>query len=823
MGKHLVVVESPAKAKTINKFLGREYKVKASRGHVRDLPKNPKKKGDKDWIGVDEDRDFTPHYVVLEEKEKTVHEIVEAAREAETILLAADPDREGEAICWHLKAILDERGIDKPIRRILFNEITKQAVCAALEQPRAIDGQKVDAQEARRILDRIVGYRVSPLLWDRVRRGLSAGRVQTVALRMIVERERDVRAFTPVEFWTVAARLEPVGRAAFDAKLVRWRGEDVPWKRVAASEGPKLAALPDEASARQVLERCGRSRFVVTCVDAKRSRRNPPAPFTTSKLQQEAARRFHLPVARTMRIAQALYEGKDVGPPGTVGLITYMRTDSTRVAAEALDAVRTLIGATWGAPYLPAEPRHFRQNKSAQDAHEAIRPTTLDLPPDAVAPFLDKDELNLYRLIWDRFVASQMSTAEFDVTTVDIAAGDSTFRASGEVQRFPGWLAVYQETREDDAEDEGPAATLPALTEGEALSAQAVTPVQNFTQPPSRYTEAMLVRALEENGIGRPSTYAAILGVLAEKDYVDKVEGRLQPTELGEVVVDLLVRHFGGIFDVAYTARMEEDLDRIESGGEKRVDTLRAFATRFRGDLERARVEMENVKQRVVKTDVPCDACGALMVKRWGRFGEFLACERYPECRSTKDLAADSQPLPEVAESCPNCGKPMALRRGKWGPFLACSGYPECKTTQKIRVQGATIELKQDVVLEDTCPECARPLARKSGRFGDYVGCTGYPECRFTRQEETGVSCPRCSKPVVARRSRRGKVFYGCTGYPNCDFVLWKKPVPNPCPRCAKTYRLESVTKRLGARLLCDNPDCGHVEAREETQAASVS
>ncbi|MBP7146611.1 MAG: type I DNA topoisomerase [Acidobacteria bacterium] len=822
MGKSLIIVESPAKAKTINKFLGKNYKVKASLGHVRDLPKNPKKKGDADWIGVDEDRDFHPHYVILKEKQKAVDEILASAREADSILLAADPDREGEAICWHIAEILRTKKIDKPIQRILFNEITRRAVQSAIEHPRAIIDSKVDAQEARRILDRIVGYRVSPLLWDKVRRGLSAGRVQTVALRMIVEREREIRDFQAIEYWTVTARLEPEGRARLDAKLVCWRDVDVPWRKNGGEQ--KQPGLPNEAAALEVVEHCRNAAFRVESIESKASRRNPAPPFTTSKLQQEASRKFRLPVARTMRLAQNLYEGKDVGTDGTVGLITYMRTDSVRVADEALDAVRSYIGSSYGAEYLPESPRTFRQSKSAQDAHEAIRPTSLELPPDKVAQHLDADELKIYTLIWNRFVASQMNAAEFDVTRVDIRAGEALFRATGEVLRFPGWLAVYQETREDDAENGGSdeQRSLPALNEGEALGLDELTPAQNFTQPPPRFTEAMLVRALEENGIGRPSTYAAILGVLADKDYVDKVEGRLKPNQLGELVCDLLVKHFGDIFEIPYTARLEEELDKVEEGEKGRVETLRDFASKFRVDLERARKEMENVKKRAEKTDIPCDQCGAMMVKRWGRFGEFLACERYPECKNTKDLHED-KPLPDVDETCPNCGKPMTLRRGKWGPFLACTGYPECKTTRKIRVQGGAVEVRKEVVLEEKCPQCGRPLARKQGRFGEYIGCTGYPECRYTHQEETGVACPKCGKPVVVRRSRRGTNLYGCSGYPECDFVVWKRPVPSPCPKCGRPYRLESITKRYGRQLICDNEACGHKESVPEETPAAVS
>lgn len=822
MAKNLVIVESPAKAKTINKFLGRDYKVKASKGHVRDLPKNPKKKGDKDWIGVDEEKDFLPHYELIKERAKTVEELVEAAKEADSILLAADPDREGEAICWHLKEILSSKKVAKPVRRILFNEITKKAVQQAIAEPLDINQSKVDAQETRRILDRIVGYRVSPLLWDKVRRGLSAGRVQTVALRMIVEREREIRGFRSVEFWTIAAQVEPDGRPAFEAKLAEWRGVEVPWRKTGETDAEgspiKLPALPNEASARAVVEHCEKQSFVITDIEAKRSKRNPPPPFTTSKLQQEAARRYRLPVARTMRLAQSLYEGKDVGPMGTVGLITYMRTDSTRVSNEALDAVRGFIGQSYGPDFLPEGPRFFRQSKQAQDAHEAIRPTSLELAPEKVAPFLEKDELNVYRLIWARFVASQMAAAEFDVTTVDITAGQARFRTVGQVQRFAGWLAAYQEAKEEDAAEESETeGSLPALKEGEILKAQQILPTQNMTQPPPRYSEAMLVRALEENGIGRPSTYAAILSVLADKEYVDKQEGRLAPTELGEMVVDLLIKHFGDIFDIGYTAQMEGELDKIEEGTQAGPQTLRAFSTQFKQDLERARVEMENIKRKVVPTDIPCELCGAMMVKRWGRFGAFLACEKYPDCKNTKDLASDDKPMPEVEETCPNCGKPMTLRRGRWGMFLACTGYPDCKTTRKIKVQGDKVEVKKEVILEDRCPECGRNLARKSGRFGEYTGCTGFPNCRYTRQETTGVDCPKCSKAVVARRSRRGKLFYGCSGYPDCDFVVWKKPVPRPCPQCQTPYLLESISKRFGHQLLCGKDGCGYKEKLAES------
>jgi len=831
VGKSLVIVESPAKAKTINKFLGRNYVVKASMGHVRDLPKNPKRKGDPDWIGIDEENDFEPHYIVLRDKKKTVDALVEAAKKADEILLAADPDREGEAICWHLQQILEKK-TKKPVRRILFNEITKKAIREAVQHPREIDLHKVDAQQARRILDRIVGYRISPLLWEKVRRGISAGRVQTVALRMIVEREREIREFQPVEYWNVLARLaasREEDAPEIEAKLHTWRGETVPWKKAAEtvkatdaappSDTPeKVPTLPDEAAAKEVVEHVRDREFVVEEVEAKRTRRAPPPPFTTSRLQQEAARRFRLPVARTMRIAQALYEGKELGDLGSVGLITYMRTDSVRIADEAIAAAREHIRKTFGDRYLPEKPRVYRQKKGVQDAHEAIRPTSLDLPPEKVAPFLSADELKLYTLIWNRFVACQMAPAEFDTTRVDIRAGDAVFRVTGQVLRFPGWLQVYREIPEDEesngsaARPEGQDGMLPDLARGQRLRPLEVRPEQSFTQPPPRYTEAMLVRALEENGIGRPSTYASILSVLSDRDYVDKVEGRFRPSPLGELVVDLLVQHFRDLFDIDYTARMEEELDRIELGEKRGSETLRAFNEAFRRQLAEAREKMENVKTRQVPTDIKCDVCGAMMVRRWGRYGEFLACERYPECRNTRDLGKDREPLPDVEETCPKCGRPMVLKKGRWGPFLACSGYPECRTTRKIRVRDGQVEVRKEQVLDEACPLCGKPLARKTGRFGEYVGCTGYPECRYTKKEEIGVPCPKCGKPIVVRRSRRGRVFYGCSGYPECDFVSWKKPVAKACPKCGSPYLVESVTKRWGRRLLCPNEDCDYVE-----------
>jgi len=825
----LIIVESPAKARTIEKFLGAGYRVKASMGHVRDLPKNPKKKGDPDWIGVDEEHDFQPHYVVPHDKRKTVEDLVAAARKADEVLLAADPDREGEAICWHLEQILRSRKVPGPFGRILFHEITRQAVRGAIEHPGEIALPKVDAQQARRILDRIVGYRISPLLWDKVRRGLSAGRVQSVALRMIVEREREIRDFRPLEYWTVTARLRAEGGESFEAKLVAWRGAGVPWIDEKAEE--RRPGLPDEAASREVEAALKGAEFRVAAVEAKRATRSPAPPFTTSKLQQEAARRFHLPVAQTMRIAQTLYEGKDLGALGQVGLITYMRTDSVRVANEAQEAARAYIAGTYGAEFVPEKPRVFRQKKSAQDAHEAIRPTSLDLPPERVAAHLSATELKLYTLIWTRFLASQMAAAQFDVTRVDIRAGEALLRASGQVLRFAGWRKVYEEAREENgaegerAEGErsegetGADRSLPPLAAGDRLAAEEIRPEQNSTQPPPRYSEASLVRALEENGIGRPSTYAAILSVISDKDYVAKEEGRFRPTPLGETVLDLLVKHFGDIVAIPYTARLEEDLDRIEEGSRTGVETLRAFARKFSRDLARARKTMENVKQRQEKTDIPCELCGAFMVKRWGRFGEFLACERYPECRHTRDLGTGTEGAPAVNETCPKCGRPMTLRRGRWGAFLACTGYPECKTTRRVNLENGTIEVHRDVLLDERCPQCGRPLARKAGRFGEYTGCSGYPECRYIKRETTGVACPKpdCGGQLVAKRARGRRRFYGCSRYPDCDFAVWDPPVARPCPQCGYPLMVAKTTKRDGAHLAC--PQCKAKVAPDEEEA----
>jgi DNA topoisomerase-1 len=836
MAKSLVIVESPAKAKTINKFLGRDFQVRASMGHVRDLPKKN--------IGVDEDT-FEATYEILPAKKKTVAELKKLAKTAGDIYLAADPDREGEAICWHL---LEELKLSSKARfhRVLFNEITKRAVQEAFEHPIEIDAHKVDAQQARRILDRLVGYKISPLLWEKVRRGLSAGRVQSVAVRILCDREMQIRAFERQEYWSLTATMEAGTPPPFETKLHRI-GEDrltrnperaliesalgeLGWsiaKEIPVEDGAEGAITVElEATTDSPVP------FVVTDVQAKEKKKNPNPPFITSKLQQDAARQLGFSVRKTMVLAQRLYEGREIGDAGTVGLITYMRTDSTRVSDEALGAARDFIRTSYGDRALPEKPREYRVAKQAQEAHEAIRPTSMEFPPDIAKPYLEKDELRLYTLIWNRFVASQMSAAIFDTMRADISAGKLTFRATGSVLKYEGWLSVYKEGRDEDSKAEEESGRLPSLTVGDSLQLNTLNPKQHFTQPPPRYTEATLVKELEENGIGRPSTYASIIATITTRDYAEKEGRRLTPTELGMLVNELMVASFGDLVDVSYTARLEQDLDRIEQGDLNWIEALQTFRTKFEKDLEKAKLEMRNVKLEAIPTDEVCDKCGQTMVIKWGRFGQFLACSGYPECKNTCEIASNedltdeeraknpgavkSAPRSQVeldADPCEKCGSAMSLRRGRFGPFLACSGYPECKTTRKVmKGKDGKVESKADVLLEENCPKCESKLVLKQGRFGEFTACSNYPECRYIKMKETGVQCPDCDLgKVVERRSKRGKVFYGCDRYPDCEFVLWKKPVPKPCPDCNRPYLIEKVTKRAGHQLICDSESCDYI------------
>jgi DNA topoisomerase I len=804
MAKALVVVESPAKAKTINKYLGRNYKVIASMGHVRDLPKSK--------LGVDIREDFEPSYEVIASRKKVLKELKDAAKESEDIYIATDPDREGEAIGWHLAEELGA-GNRKKIRRLMFNEITKRGILSALEHPTSINKQMVDAQQARRVVDRLVGYKISPILWDKVRRGLSAGRVQSVALKLVCDRETEIDAFVPEEYWNITARLAAAVAPEFEAKLQKRDGSTI--------------KVGSQAEADVVLADLKQADWVVGSVTTKERKKNAVPPFITSKLQQAA--RF--PVKKTMMIAQQLYEGIELPGEGSVGLITYMRTDSTRVSEQALTEVREFIGTKFGADFVPEKPTIYKTKADAQDAHEAIRPTSMQYDPDSVRAHLTPDQLYLYRLIWNRFVASQMPPATFDETTVDIDAAKYVFRVKGSVPKFAGWMAVYnQETVEAKSEGPGPDAVsaddedgsgiLPAMREGDRLQLRELRPEQKFTQPPPRYTEATLVKALEENGIGRPSTYASIITVIQARDYVNKIEGRFKPTMLGRMLVDrLLSPAFDDILDVEYTRNLEEDLDKIEEGTSNYKKTLGSFYKKFEKDLKRASKEMINLKEGV-QPDPPvtCDKCGKPMVIKAGKFGLFLACSGYPDCENTRELetpepGADGEGLDET---CENCGKPMAMKRGRFGQFLACTGYPECKTTRKIITtkQGMTAA-KPDQMLDEKCPKCESNLVLKHGRFGEFTACSNYPACKYVKQKSTGLICPKDGGDVVERKSKRGKVFYGCANYPDCDFVLWNKPILEPCPQCGEKFLIEKITKRHGRQLMCHKEDCDYVRSEE--------
>jgi DNA topoisomerase-1 len=804
MAKALVVVESPAKAKTINKYLGRNYKVVASMGHVRDLPKSK--------LGVDIEEDFEPSYEVIASRKKVLKELKDAAKESDDIFIATDPDREGEAIGWHLAEELGA-GNRKKIQRLMFNEITKKGVLAALERPTKINKQMVDAQQARRVLDRLVGYKISPILWDKVRRGLSAGRVQSVALKLVCDRETEIDKFVPEEYWNITARLAAAVPPEFDAKLQKRDGASI--------------KVTSQAEADTVLSDLKQADWVVGAVTTKERKKGAVPPFITSKLQQAA--RF--PVKKTMMIAQQLYEGVELPGDGSVGLITYMRTDSTRVSEQAITDVREFIGKTYGPDFVPEKPNAYKTKSDAQDAHEAIRPTSMQYDPESVRAHLSADQYYLYKLIWNRFVASQMPAATFDETTVDINAAKYVFRVKGSVPKFAGWMAVYnQETVEAKSEGPGPDAVtaddedgssvLPPLREGDTLQLRELRPEQKFTQPPPRYSEATLVKALEENGIGRPSTYASIISVIQARDYVNKIEGRFKPTVLGRMLVDrLLSPAFDDILDVEYTRNLEEDLDKIEEGTSNYAKTLGSFYKKFEKDLKRASKEMINLKEGV-EPDPPvaCDKCGKPMVIKAGKFGLFLACSGYPECENTRELetpepGADGEGL---EEACENCGKPMAMKRGRFGQFLACTGYPECKTTRKIITtkQGMTAA-KPDQILDEKCPKCDSNLVLKQGRFGEFTACSNYPACKYVKQKSTGLVCPKDGGDVVERKSRRGKVFFGCANYPDCDFVLWNRPVLEPCPQCGEKFLIEKITKRHGRQLLCHKEDCDYVRSEE--------
>jgi DNA topoisomerase-1 len=795
-------------------------------------------------VTLDDVKIFEPTLQIINGKLKVINDLRKAANSAEAIYLAGDPDREGEAISAHLAMVLskpskfveqeasaprwkkknakpvpevEEKDKAEPkkeipptdpkkIFRVTFNEITPKAIRAAFDHPRQVNADLVDAQQARRVLDRIVGYKISPLLWDKVRRGLSAGRVQTVALRLIVEREQEIRAFIPQEYWSIHAMLDAGEPPLFEAKLSKYKGEDI--------------EIHNQEGADAVLAAVNKAKWQVASVTQKEKKRNPPPPFTTSKLQQAAYNRLRYTAKRTMALAQRLYEGVELGEEGSVALITYMRTDSVSVSNDALAQVRELIPERFGSSYLPEKPNYYKSKKDAQEAHEAVRPTEVSRAPEDVRKYLDDDLFKLYQLIWQRFVASQMLPAIFDQTTIDISAGDYTFRATGSVQKFDGYLRVYQlpvlnaDRDDDEKSDEGEGNALPRVSEGQTLRLDAIRPEQHFTEPPPRYTEATLVKDLEEKGIGRPSTYASIISTIVEREYVKKDQGRFTPTMLGERVSVLLVKSFEDVFDVTFTARLEEELDEIEDGKLHWREAVKEFWEKFIVDLDRAGDEMLSYKAGI-PTGKTCEKCGkGELLERISRHGFFLGCSRYPDCDFIQDLSpelGEEGDAENKVEYCDNCGKEMAIKRGRFGVFLACTGYPDCKTTRRL-VEGTRIARQPDEPLDEKCPTCESGLVKKHGRFGEFIGCSGYPKCKYTRPITLGIKCPKCHEGEFVRRGSAGRggrprIFYGCSRYPDCDFTTPNMPIAEPCPKCGADFIVEKKSK-IGLVRTCIKEGC---------------
>ena len=875
MAKSLVIVESPAKAKTIGKYLGEDYVVEASVGHIMDLPKND--------IGVElVHRTFEPTLIVSPGKEKVVDRLKKLAAKADHVFLAPDPDREGEAIAAHLEMQLRPMlKKNATLKRVTFNEITKKAVQAAFGHARDVNANLVDAQQTRRVLDRLVGYQISPLLWDKVRRGLSAGRVQTVALRLIVEREEEINSFNPVEYWTIGARLQAGAASEFIAKFTGIDGETARVANGVDAEGkPQFlsGALPNGEETGKVVAQLNKAAWSVASVERKERKRNPTAPYTTSKLQQDASSRLGFNVRRTMGVAQRLYEGVEIGKDGTVGLITYMRTDSTRVSADSIVEAREYVQKKLGAKYLPQSANEYKGKKDAQDAHEAIRPTRVEYTPDSIKSYLSDEQYRLYKLIWEKFVSSQMVPAVFDQTTVEVAAKADRrydFRVSGSILKFDGYLAVWQTASEDTI--------LPEMKDAQKLEKLSVDPEQKFTEPPPRYNEASLVKVLEERGIGRPSTYASIINTIQDRDYVKKIQGKFVPTEIGTVVTGLLVKNFPYIFDPQYTARLEGELDAVEDGEEKWTDLLTGFYDHFEKELAVAGDNMEDIKRMEQATNETCDKCGSPLILKWGKFGSFYSCSNFTkskpvtvaagpwkkdpkavtkkitsalsfpmivkamtedmtdfqkEVADTKQMAAaigeaagkgkkiiveqfscdftkenfaakpdlsapGADEVPEE-EFCDNCGRVMVLKNGPWGPFMSCPGYsedPPCKTIRKLTQK---VQQKPPVQLEEACPKCGKPLLQRDGAYGEFIACSGYPKCKYVKQDLLDVPCPKCGSAIAARKTKRGDVFYGCTNYPKCDFASNLKLVNEVCPKCDSAYLLEYGNKE-GVYLVCPN------------------
>ena len=831
MGKSLVIVESPAKAKTINKYLGSDYTVLASIGHIKDLPTKE--------LGVDVDNNFEPHYEVIPDtkkrnNKKIVSELKKAAKASDAIYLAADPDREGEAICAHLAEEIVPKKPAKPVFRVMFNEITKNAIKDAFKEPRQVNQDLVNAQQTRRVLDRLVGYKVSPILWKTIGGKLSAGRVQTVAVRLVVEREREIEAFVKTEYWSIIANLAAALPPSFDSKLYKIEDKTLKSGKFDEDLKPSEVHIRTDKEAADIVAEAGKEQFVVDSVTTKERKRNSTPPFITSKLQQDAARKFGFSVKKTMIVAQKLYEGIELGNEGAVGLITYMRTDSVRVSDGALEEVRGFIGSEYGEKYLPAKANFYKGKKDAQDAHEAIRPTDVARTPDSLASKLGPDELKLYRLIWQRFVASQMTPAIFDQTTIDIKAGRFTFRSTGSVQKFDGFLKVYQESRESTqaVEDEDQERDLPLVNEGEVLKLSSITPEQHFTEPPPRYSEATLVKALEEKGIGRPSTYAAIMTTIQDREYVEKIESRFHPTPLGMTVNDLLLESFDDIFNSAYTAQMELELDEIEEGKLDWRTALHSFYDKFTKDLEHATENIKGKKKMSIPTDEICEKDGGRMMIKFGRFGQFLACENYPECQSTREVGSKKAEADgagsgegekaEEVPACELCGREMALKKGRFGAFYGCTGYPECKNIRKI-AKGDQKPAAPPVPLDEICPKDGANLVRRQGRFGEFISCSNYPKCDYIKRETVGVTCSKDGGEIVVKKSRRGKVFYGCANYPKCDVVFWDKPVNEVCPNCGAQFLLEKTTKKEGTFRYCQTEGCEYKMPVESTESKDAS
>jgi len=911
MSKSLVIVESPAKAKTIEKYLGKGFEVLASVGHIMDLPKND--------IGVElQNRTFIPTLVVSPGKEKVVAQLKRAAASADEIFLAPDPDREGEAIAYHLALQLGTNAKErKKIRRVTFNEITKKAVQDAFNHARDVDQNLVDAQQTRRVLDRLVGYQISPLLWDKVRRGLSAGRVQTVAVRLIVEREAEINAFQPVEYWTLDAFLHAERQAdkSFKARFVSIDGEPVRVANGKDKDGKDQYlsnALPDQKGMQEVLAALEKAKWSLASVQSREQQRRPLAPFITSQLQRDASSKLGFNVRRTMGVAQRLYEGIDIGADGTTGLITYMRTDSPRVSPEAVQGAREWIKRQLGPQYLPASPNDYKGKKDAQDAHEAIRPSDASRTPESIARYLSDEQLKLYTLIWRRFIASQMVPAIFDVTTAKIAAVSEKngktydFRVSGSVVRFDGFLKIYEvaEDKKGDDEDES-ANKLPNLDNVKTLELEKLADEQHFTSPPPRYNEASLVKVLEEKGIGRPSTYASIINTIQDREYVKKVQAKFVPTEIGTVVTKLLVDNFPYIFDMQYTAKLETELDAVEDGEERWTDLLNGFYDHFEEELAVAAEHMEDIKRKEEPTDQVCDKCGSPLVLKWGKFGSFYSCSNFSRkkpvtvamgpwkkdskavtkkitaalhfpmtvratvednsvfakevadtkalvaaigeaaedsatkgkkisveqvsCDFTKenfsakpDLSAPGADDVPEKEFCDNCGKEMVLKNGQWGPFMSCPDYsadPPCKTIRKLSQKQQQKQNQAQPTGED-CPVCGKPLVLRQGAYGEFVSCSGYPKCKYVKQNLIeGMKCPKCGVGDIAeRKARRGNVFWGCTNYPKCDFTSNNKPVPEKCPECGSrpggSQYLVEKTLKSGIYLECPNKKKGAEEEK---------